>query len=152
MRAASLLAVLVLTKVIVLAGHDVPLAWWSPIAYLWQDAALVLVFAGVEFMVASRRRLAWAAYAAVALYAVVNIPVMRVLSTPLTWSMWGAARGPLADSLRHDATWQNVLLLLLTAAAVIVLAPLVLRLMHRSEETLLVVEDDTDQKEKAAQA
>jgi phosphoglycerol transferase MdoB-like AlkP superfamily enzyme len=40
--------------------------------------------------------------------------------------MWGAARGPLADSLWHDATWQNVLLLL-TAAAVIVLAPLVLR-------------------------
>ncbi len=120
------MAVLVLTKVIVLAGHDVPLAWWSPIAYLWQDAALVLVFAGVEFMLASRRRLAWVAYAAVALYAVVNIPVMRVLSTPLTWSMWGAARGPLADSLWHDATWQNVLLLL-TAAAVIVLAPLVLR-------------------------
>jgi len=125
MRAASLLAVLVITKVIVLAGHDVPLSWWSPIAYLWQDAALVLVFAGVEFVLASQRRVAWAAYAAVALYAVVNIPVIRALSTPLTWSMWGAARGPLADSLWHDATWQNVRLLL-TAAAVLVLAPLVL--------------------------
>ncbi len=126
MRMASLLLVFVLAKAAVLAGHNVPLTWWTPIAYLWQDAAVVLLFGTVEFCVGPRRRVAWAAYAALALYAVINIPVARVLSTPLTWNMWGAARGPLADSIWRYATWQNVLLIVM-ALAVASLAPLVFR-------------------------
>ena len=53
---ASLLLVLVLAKVAALAGHHVPLSWWSPIAYLWQDAVVVLIFAAVEFCLGRRRR------------------------------------------------------------------------------------------------
>jgi len=60
MRAASLMMVFVVAKAIVLAGHHVPASWWSPIAYLWQDAAIVLIFAAVEFCLAGRTRIAWA--------------------------------------------------------------------------------------------
>jgi hypothetical protein len=127
MRIASLLLVFVLAKAIVLAGHHVALSWWSPIAYLWQDAAVVLAFAAVEFCLGKRRqRAAWVAYGVLALYAAINIPVARVLSTPLTWFMWRAARGPLADSIRYYATWQNVMLCA-SALAVAGLAPLVCR-------------------------
>lgn len=122
MRVASLLVVFVLAKAIVLAGHHVAFPWWSPVAYLWQDALVALFFAGIEFCLRSRRHAAWAAYAALALYAAVNIPVARVLSTPLTWPMWRAARGPLADSVWHYATWQNALLST-SVLAVAVLAP-----------------------------
>jgi arylsulfatase A-like enzyme len=130
-RVASLLLVFVLAKAIVLAGHHVALSWWSPIAYLWQDAAVVLVFAAVEFCLGSRERAAWAAYAALAVYAAINIPVARVLSTPLTWFMWRAARGPLTDSIGYYATWQNALL---CASALVVagLAPLIFRRTPRA--------------------
>ena len=101
MRAASLLLVCVVAKAIVLAGHHVALSWWSPIAYVWQDAAVVLVFAAAEWWLGPRERAVWAIYAALALYVALNIPVVRVLSTPLTWFMWRAARGPLADSIGH---------------------------------------------------
>ena len=131
MRIASLLVVFVLVKAAMLAGHDLPFTWWSPVAYLWQDAAVVLVFAAVEFCLWKRQLAAWAAYGGLALYAVINIPVARALSTPLTWPMWRAAGGPLADSMWHYVTWQNVLLVasVLAAAA---LAPLVLRRMPRA--------------------
>src|SRR5438045_2261331 len=45
--------------------------------------------------------MAWTAYGVTVLYVAINIPVLRALSTPLTWTMWRAARGPLADSARH---------------------------------------------------
>src|SRR5438094_7681742 len=109
MRAASLLVVFVLAKAAALAGHHIPLSWWSPIAYLWQDAVVVLMFAVIEFWVGANQRAAWAIYAALAGYVAIDIPVARVLSTPLTWSMWRAARGALSDSIWHDLTWQNVL-------------------------------------------
>jgi len=48
MRTASLLTVFVLAKAAALAGHHLPLSWWSPIAYFWQDALVVLAFAVVE--------------------------------------------------------------------------------------------------------
>ena len=98
-------------KAIVVASHSIALSWWSPIAYLWQDAAVVLAFAAVEFCLGSRVRAAWALYAVLALYAAINIPVARVLSTPLTWPMLRAAGGPLADSIWHYATLANFLAL-----------------------------------------
>jgi lipoteichoic acid synthase len=125
-KAASLLLVLVLAKVAVLAGHHAPLSWWSPIAYLWQDALVVLLFAIIERLLGARRRVAWAIYAVLVVYVAINVPVGRVLSTPLTWSMWRAARGPLADSIWHYVTWQNVLWL--TAVSIVAaLAPLFFR-------------------------
>ena len=126
MRAASLLVVFVVAKAAVLAGHHLPLSWWSPIAYLWQDALVVLVFALVEFCLGRWQRAAWAAYAGLAFYAAINIPVARALSTPLTWPMWRATGGPLADSMWHYVTWQNATLVA-SLLAVAVLTPLVFR-------------------------
>jgi lipoteichoic acid synthase len=126
MRPASLLAVMILAKAIALAGRHVAITWWSPAAYLWQDAAVVIAAAALDLALARRQRLAWTLYGVLALYIAINIPVMRVLSTPLTWAMWRAARGPLADSIRYYVTWTNALLFLAMVAAS-VLAPLAFR-------------------------
>ena len=134
MKAASLLLVFALAKVTVLAGHNVPFSWWSPIAWFWQDAVVVLAFAAIEFCLGRRQRIAWAIYAALALYAIVNIPVGRALSTPLTWPMWRAARGALSDSMWHYATWQNVLLL----GSILAVAALAPRLFRRMPQRPLV--------------
>lgn len=128
MRPASLFVVFVLAKAAALMGHHVPVTWWSPMAYLWQDALVVLIFAVVDTWV--HDRVAWLGYAALALYAIVNIPVVRVLSTPLTSSMWRAARGPLADSIWLYATWQNMLLSAAVGIAAC-LTPLVFRGVSR---------------------
>jgi len=118
---ASLTVVLGVARAIALAGHDVPISWWSPIAFLWHDAAVVLLFAAIEraaaaiarraeprYSAVSARAAAICLYAAIVFYVAVNVPVTRVLSTPLTWTMWRAARGPLSDSILLYATWDNV--------------------------------------------
>ena len=116
MRPAGLLVVFVAAKMAGLWGHHLPLSAWSPIAYFWQDALVVVAFAVVDAVLRTRARTAWAAYAVLACYAVVNIPVVRVLSTPLTSSMWRAARGTIADSIWLYATWPNVVVMALVSA------------------------------------
>ena len=115
MRAISLFVVFVLAKAAVLAGHTIPISPWTPAAYLWQDAVVALLFAGVAWR--APLRLTVSLYWALALYAALNIPVGRAVSTPLTLPMLRAARGPLADSMALYATWQNGVLVLLTLAA-----------------------------------
>jgi hypothetical protein len=68
-----------------------------PIAYLWEDAAVVLAFAGVA---AAAPRLAKPVYVGATIYAAINVPIARLLSTPMTRAMWRAAGGPLTDSIR----------------------------------------------------
>ena len=117
----SLLTVLIVAKAIALAGHDVPLWWWSPIAFFWHDAAVVLGFgilSKATAELATRSAVAFV-YAVLALYVALNVPVTRVLSTPLTWAMWRAARGPLSDSIAFYATWDNVLLTMTVVALAI---------------------------------
>jgi arylsulfatase A-like enzyme len=126
MRPASLLLVMVLAKGIALAGHRLALTWWSPIAYFWHDAAIVVLAAALDLALAHTPRIAWTAYGVTALYVAANIPVIRVLSTPLTWAMWRAAGGPLADSVRYYVNWQNALLFL-TVLAAAAFAPLAFR-------------------------
>lgn len=109
MRPASLLVVFVAAKAAALAGHHVPMSWWTPIAYFWQDLLVVLVFAASDGWLGRRERIAWGVYGVLVAYVVLNIPVVRTLSTPLTAAMWRAARGPLFDSIWLYATWQNVL-------------------------------------------
>ncbi|HET9359276.1 MAG TPA: sulfatase [Vicinamibacterales bacterium] len=129
MKAASLLAVLIVAKLAMLNGRAIPLSIWDPIAYFWQDVLVALVFglAGFLSYVVSgfsrtvRSRLETAIYWIVVLYAAANIPVGRALSTPLTWPMVRAAGGPLADSILQYLTWSNVLLVALTIAAAAVL-------------------------------
>ena len=128
MSTASLFTVLVLAKAAALAGHHVPFSFWSPLAYFWQDALVALAFATVEPALSSRPRAAWAVYFTLTMYAAINVPVVRVLSTPLTWAMWRAARGPLADSISYYATPANVL----AAAAIAAAAAMMPRLTRRA--------------------
>ena len=48
MRAASLLGVLILARTVILAGREIPLSFWTPIAYLWQDLLVALIFAALD--------------------------------------------------------------------------------------------------------
>ena len=79
MRAASLLLIFVLAKLAVLSGHTLPPSFWTPVAYLWQDVLAALLFALFELRM--QRGSAWI-YWALAIYAAVNIPVGRAVSTP----------------------------------------------------------------------
>jgi phosphoglycerol transferase MdoB-like AlkP superfamily enzyme len=134
MKAASLFVVLALVKAAALWGHTIPPSWWSPVAYLWQDAAIALAFAAAEPILSSRPRLLWTIYAVLTLYAAMTVPVVRVLSSPLTWAMWRAARGPLADSIWYYATPASIaaVLLLVVAAGIVPL------LVHRIPSRFVV--------------
>ncbi len=129
MRALSLLVVFVLAKIVILAGRSVPLSFWTPIAYFWQDLLAALLFAALDFAV-RRRWLGWALYGAIVAYVAVNIPIARVLSSPLTWPMMRAARGALSDSIRHHITPGNVALMFLIVVAGVAL-PLLVRRVER---------------------
>ena len=104
---ASLLIVFSVAKLAMIAGREMPGSVWTPIALLWHDAALVLAFAGFERLFRQRRRTVRSLYATLVVYAAVNVPVSRDLSTPLTWPMIGAAGWPLADSIKGNATWAS---------------------------------------------
>jgi arylsulfatase A-like enzyme len=126
MKSVSLLIVFAVAKALGSVGHHVTLTWWTPVAYFWHDALAVLAFAACETALRRRSRVVWTLYVAVAAYAVVNIPVERALWSPLTWPMWRAAGGPLADSIRYYATWSNAWLIG-AGLATIALAPVICR-------------------------
>ena len=92
MKAASVLVVLLLARAGALYGHRLDWSWWTPIAYLWHDAAVAAVFGLCDRMLVRRPRAMWAIYAVAVAYVAINVPVTRVLSTPMTWPMWQAAR------------------------------------------------------------
>jgi phosphoglycerol transferase MdoB-like AlkP superfamily enzyme len=117
MRAASLLCVLILAKLCMAAGQPVE-SVWAPVAYLWQDLLVAVLFAGFDLLV-RRSWVGWTAYAMIVAYAAVNVPVARVLGTPLTAPMLRATRGTLADSVAHHATLANVALLLVVLAGAV---------------------------------
>jgi len=103
-RAASLFVVLILAKVLTLAGRNASWSFPASLGYFWQDAAVALVAAAIDISL-RRPRIGWAAYALVVGYAAINVPIARVLSSPLTWPMIHAARGPLADSIARYLDW-----------------------------------------------
>ena len=115
MRAASLFAVLVLAHLLTMAGHPVPLSIWTPIAYLWQDLLVALIFAALDALT-GHRRAGWIAYAVLVAYVAVNVPVSLVLSSPLTPTMMRATGGALQDSILHHLTFANLGALLLIVA------------------------------------
>jgi hypothetical protein len=129
MRAASLLGVFVVAKVCVLAGHDCPGSGWAPFAFLWQDCLLALVVGGLEFLL-RRPWVGWTLYVLLAGYTALNVPVTRVMGTPLTWPLLRAARGPLADSMMLYVTGANVLWLLVVVVTAVLL-PLAIRRVPR---------------------
>lgn len=119
MKAAALFAVLAGAKLAAVGPRELLASPWSPAAFLWQDAVVALVFGAIERALVRQGRLLWTAYAALTGYVALTVPVLRVLSTPLTWPMWRAAGGPLADSIAYYATPANItwIVALLAAAA-----------------------------------
>jgi sulfatase-like protein len=123
-RVSGALLVLAMSRVAALAGHDVHWSWWSPAAYLWHDGGIALLFAAAEQRLRRMPRLAWTVYALFVIYVAVNVPVTRVMSTPLTWTIWRAAGGALSDSIRLYVTAANVSWIIAIVAAAI--APLII--------------------------
>jgi hypothetical protein len=110
LRGICLLGVLLTARAAILVGRPVPMSVWSPFAYIWQDVLVALLFIVVDVRL-KRPRVGWTLYSAVVLYIALNVPVTRVLSTPLTWTMFRAARGPLADAVLHYVTFGNLIAL-----------------------------------------
>src|SRR5215831_13508998 len=134
-RAIALFGVFVLAKLAILIGREVPVSGWSVVAYFWQDAVLVLIFgvcdrAGQRVSIL-RCWVGWVLYGACVTYAAVNVPVARVLSSPLTWPMLGAAGGALADSIKYHATRGNLALMTLVIASGAIFPAIVYRLPGR---------------------
>jgi glucan phosphoethanolaminetransferase (alkaline phosphatase superfamily) len=141
MRSASLLLVFVLAKLVIVWGHAAPVTGWSLLAYVWQDVMVALVFGAFDIALQRIRgatRIVWAIYWAIAIYTAINIPVGRVVSTPLTRPMLRAARGPLADSMLVYLTATNILLVVSVLAAAAGL-PWLMRRMPRQFARLAVV-------------
>ncbi len=131
MRAASLGAVFVVAKLLVVAGQSLPLSAWTPIVYLWQDAAVAILYAAFDRLLRPFPKVGWTAYGLLVVYAAVNVPIARVVSTPLTCPMFAAARGTLGDSIAHYLTAPNLLLIVSVLAAGAVFPVLFRRLSMR---------------------
>ncbi len=137
MRALTLLGVFVIAKLAMMAGRPLQLSLWTPIAYFWQDMLVALVFWLLDRTI-RRPWFGWALYGVAVLYVAINVPIARVLSSPLTWPMMGAAGGALSDSIKHHATPANLALMSLTIAAGIVLPWLTCRLPVRKPIAVLI--------------
>src|SRR5262245_36150933 len=108
MRALALFAALVMAKLLSVAGRDLPLSMWTPLALFWQDALVALLFGAVDSafrkVPAVGRCVLWL----IMIYAAVNVALTRILSSPLTWQMARATGGALSDSIRHYLTVENL--------------------------------------------
>lgn len=124
-EAVGLAATLVCAKALALAGRAWPHSPWTPFALFWQDGLVVLLWAGIE--ATAPVVLARCLYVAVVAYIAINVPVTRVLGSPMTWTMWRAAGGAMSDSARHELTLANASAI----GVVIAVAVLVPRWMSR---------------------
>ena len=106
-RAAGLFAVLIVARLLTLDGSRIPISLWTAPAYLWQDVAAAMVFAIVDYIV-RRDWFGWTLYGVLVGYVALNVPIARVLSSPLTLPMIRATGGPLSDSIRYYITLKNV--------------------------------------------
>jgi glucan phosphoethanolaminetransferase (alkaline phosphatase superfamily) len=126
LRGVCLLGVLLTARAAVLVGRPVPVSGWSLLAYVWQDVLVALLFIVLDARL-KRPRVGWLLYAALVAYIAINVPVARVLSSPLTWTMIRAARGPLADAVLHYVTLSNLIALAMPLVAAVWLPRLLRR-------------------------
>ena len=98
-----------MARVAALAGHEIVASRWAPVAFLWQDSATLLVYAAIDRALLRVPRVRWAVYAVFVGYVAIGVPATRVLSTPMTWTMWRAAGGALSDSIWQYVTAANLL-------------------------------------------
>lgn len=135
MRAFALLGVFVIAKLAVLAGRPIQLSAWTPIVYFWQDGLVALTFGAFDRAI-KRPWLGWTIYSAAIAYIAINVAVERVLWSPLTWPMIGAARGALSDSIKHHATPANITLMTLVVTSGVGI-PWLLRRVRPSRRAVL---------------
>src|SRR5215813_9290615 len=100
MKATGLFVVLVLAHVLSLSGRHIPISLWTPLAYFWQDIATALVFAAFDIVFRRRNRIGWLLYGFIILYVAVNVPIARILSSPLTFRMIGATGSTISDAIK----------------------------------------------------
>ncbi len=132
MKGLALFAVLAFVKLTGALAHDIEWSGVVVIALLWQDASIALAFEALSR--ALRPRVAWTVYGALCAYAVANLPVVRVLATPMTLPMLRATDGALSDSVVRYATLGNVALVFVGGA----LAWIAPRRLPRTASTLPV--------------
>src|SRR5215210_6178005 len=137
MRALGLLGVLIVAKLSILAGRPPNFSIWAPIAYFWQDVLVALAFCLLDGAI-RRPWFGWVLYGAAVSYVAVNVPITRVLSSPLTWPMVGAAGGALSDSIKHHATSGNFALVFLIVSVAVGLPQLLRRLKVPSQAALII--------------
>jgi glucan phosphoethanolaminetransferase (alkaline phosphatase superfamily) len=137
MRALALLGTLIVAKLSILAGRPIELSIWAPIAYFWQDVLLALAFWVLDVVI-RRPWFGWMLYGAIVLYVAINVPIIRVLSSPLTGPMIGAAGGALSDSIKHHATVANLALMFLIISTAVGL-PKVLRRLRAQRKVRLII-------------
>ena len=116
MRPTSLVVILVLAKLAGLASRDLPTSLWLPSILFWDDVAAGAALWVVD-RVGKRPKITASIYWIIVVWAILNVPVMRALSSPLTINMIGAAGGALRDSIVHYATMANALVVGILAVA-----------------------------------
>lgn len=121
LKALSLFGVLVLAKIGMFVGRDVPV-----LTLFWDDALLALLFAIVETLTRTRPRISTIIYIVLVSYAAINVPIARLTSSPLTLQMMRATGSALSDSIAHHLTPANIALMALVVTAAIAL-PRILR-------------------------
>lgn len=125
MKALSLFAVLFVARVLMVAGRDFDWSAQLLLVLIWQDALAALLFHAITRLTRNHR-LMWGVYTCVVAYVAINIPLVRVMSTPLTLPLQRAASGALSDSIAHYIEWK-ALAFVVTALASGILVPLGLR-------------------------
>jgi hypothetical protein len=115
LKALSLFGVLVLAKVCMLAGREMPMGVFA------DDAAIALVFGLVEWATRWRPRICTVLYIALVGYVAINVPIARLTSSPLTLQMMRATGSALSDSITHHLTLANAGFMGVLVATAIVL-------------------------------
>jgi arylsulfatase A-like enzyme len=135
---ASAWTVLLLAKILAIGIAPLLTSGAAFVAFLWQDAAVALIVAGVA-MTLRPRWLVWTSWTVFVVYVAINVPIARVLGSPLTWTMMHAAGGALADSIRHDLTAGNVARIAIVLVAGVVVSRLTRRLATRRASAAFLV-------------
>jgi arylsulfatase A-like enzyme len=134
---ASAWIVLLLAKLLAIGVAPFTSSAAALVALLWQDALVALVVASVATTLRPRW-LVWTTWIVFVGYVAINVPIARVLGSPLTLTMMHAASGALTDSIRHDLTAGNVTRIAIVLAVGIV-APVLARRLAASRRASLAL-------------
>ena len=96
-RAASLAESSCWPEQSMLAGRDIPLSALDPDRVAMAGPALVVLLVAAIDRVVRPVWLRWSVYGLAVIYTALNVALVHVLSSPMTWPMLRAARGTLAD-------------------------------------------------------